>query len=80
MHHLLKRYDQVRDHRPGPLAVERVVLKFNHYCNDEFEPYTKTLNDRLDVMKFIVIHDDVANVQQVEVGSIVQLRRFRFSR
>ncbi len=77
-----KEYDQVRDHRqvafelsgdgwhdnPEFNRMQQLEANLNHTL--------KTLNDRLDVMKFIDIHDDMRNVQQVEVGSIVQLRRY----
>lgn len=77
-----KEYDQVRDHRqvafelsgdgwhdnPEFNRMQQLEANLNHTL--------KTLNDRLDVMRFIDIHDDMRNVQQVEVGSIVQLRRY----
>lgn len=77
-----KEYDQVRDHRqvafelsgdgwhdnPEFNRMQQLEANLNHTL--------KTLNDRLDVMKFINIHDAMRNVQQVEVGSIVQLRRY----
>lgn len=77
-----KEYDQVRDHRqvafelsgdgwhdnPEFNRMQQLEANLNHTL--------KTLNDRLDVMKFIDIHDAMRNIQQVEVGSIVQLRRY----
>ena len=77
-----KEYDQVRDHRqvafelsgdgwhdnPEFNRMQQLEANLNHTL--------KTLNDRLDVMKFIDIHDGMRNVQQVEIGSIVKLRRY----
>ena len=77
-----KEYDQVRDHRqvafelsgdgwhdnPEFNRMQQLEANLNHTL--------KTLNDRLDIMKFIDIHDGMRNVHQVEVGSIVKLCRY----
>lgn len=77
-----KEYDQVRDHRqvafelsgdgwhdnPEFNRMQQLEANLNHTL--------KTLNDRLDLMKLIEIHDGMRNVQRVEIGSIVHLRRY----
>ena len=77
-----KEYEQVRDHRqiafelsgdgwhdnPEFNRMQQLEANLNHTL--------KTLNDRLDVMRFIDIHDGMRNVQQVEIGSVVYLRRY----
>lgn len=77
-----KEYDQVRDHRqvafelsgdgwhdnPEFNRMQQLEANLNHTL--------KTLNDRLDVMRFIEISDAMRNTQQVEIGSVVYLRRY----
>ena len=77
-----KEYDQVRDHRqvafelsgdgwhdnPEFNRMQQLEANLNHTL--------KTLNDRLDTMKCVEIHDAMRNTVQVEIGSIVKLRRY----
>lgn len=77
-----KEYEQVRGHRqvafelsgdgwhdnPEFNRMQQLEANLNHTL--------KTLTDRLDSMKFIEISDAMRNTQQVEIGSIVYLRRY----
>ena len=77
-----KEYDQVRDHRqiafelsgdgwhdnPEFNRMQQLEANLNHTL--------KTLMERLESMKFIEISDFTRNTQQVEIGSIVHLRRY----
>ena len=77
-----KEYEQVRDHRqiafelsgdgwhdnPEFNRMQQLEANLNHTL--------KTLTERLDSMKFIEISDAMRNTQQVEIGSVVYLRRY----
>lgn len=77
-----KEYDQIRDHRqvafelsgdgwhdnPEFNRMQQLEANLNHTL--------KMLTDRLDDMKFIEISDAMRSVHQVEIGSIVHLRRY----
>ena len=77
-----KEYDQVREHRqvafelsgdgwhdnPEFNRMQQMEANLNHTL--------KTLGDRLDSMKLLEIRDAMRNCQQVEIGSIVHLRRY----
>ncbi|MDQ9021830.1 GreA/GreB family elongation factor [Acinetobacter sichuanensis] len=77
-----KEYDQVRDHRqvafelsgdgwhdnPEFNRMQQLEANLNHTL--------KTLTDRLESLKIIEISDLNRNTQQVEIGSIVHLRRY----
>lgn len=77
-----REYAQVRDHRqvafelsgdgwhdnPEFNRMQQLEANLNHTM--------KTLNDRLDSMRFIDISDAMRHCQQVEIGSIVHLRRY----
>ncbi|MCH7306281.1 GreA/GreB family elongation factor [Acinetobacter sp. NIPH 1869] len=77
-----KEYDQVRDHRqvafelsgdgwhdnPEFNRMQQMEANLNHTM--------KMLTDRLDMMKIIEISDAMRNCHQVEIGSIVHLRRY----
>jgi transcription elongation GreA/GreB family factor len=77
-----KEYEQIRDHRqvafelsgdgwhdnPEFNRMQQLEANLNHTL--------KTLNDRLDSMRFIEVHDAMRNIQQIEIGSIVHIRRF----
>lgn len=80
-----KQYDQVRDHRqvafelsgdgwhdnPEFNRMQQMEANLNHTL--------KALSDRLESMRFIEIYDAMRNIQQVEIGSVVHLRRFDLS-
>lgn len=75
-------YAQIRDHRqvafelsgdgwhdnPEFNRMQQLEANLNHTL--------KVLTERLDAMKYIEIHDAMRNQTQVEIGSIVHLRRF----
>lgn len=75
-------YAQVRDHRqvafelsgdgwhdnPEFNRMQQLEANLNHTL--------KTLTDRLDALRLIEVHDGMRNLQQVEIGSIVKLRRY----
>lgn len=75
-------YEQIRDHRqvafelsgdgwhdnPEFNRMQQLEANLNHTL--------KVLTDRLESMRFIEIHDVMRNIQQVEIGSIVHLRRY----
>jgi len=77
-----KEYEQIRDHRqvafelsgdgwhdnPEFNRMQQLEVNLNHTL--------KTLSDRLESMKLIEISDFMRNTQQVEIGSIVYLRRY----
>lgn len=77
-----KEYDQIRDHRqvafelsgdgwhdnPEFNRMQQLEANLNHTL--------KTLTDRLETLKIIEIQDAMRNTQQVEIGSIVHLRRY----
>lgn len=78
-------YEQVREHRqvafelsgdgwhdnPEFNRMQQLEANLNHTL--------KSLSDRLEGLKMIEIHDGMRNVQQVEIGSIVHLRRYDVS-
>ena len=77
-----KEYEQVREHRqvafelsgdgwhdnPEFNRMQQMEANLNHTL--------KSLTDRLDLLKMIEISDAMRNTQQVEIGSIVHLRRY----
>lgn len=78
-------YAQIRDHRqvafelsgdgwhdnPEFNRMQQLEANLNHTL--------KELTERLEVMKYIEIYDAMRNRSQVEIGSIVQLRRYDLS-